>query len=398
MKLLKELKETDFTMLPNLLFYGATKEDKSLFQECNDYKLLLVMDYLHINTNRLGISYFTIEDIIINYGLKPNNNKGKMNEQIKNILLLLQSKELITIEEDINDIKPKELIKCIYTGFEKNKDGNYIKFTKVSYQAMDYILSYSDTQIDNYKMLFYYSYICCRMRKRDKKSNKDINCNGGVAEVAFPSYTTITDDIALKDDTIKQYNDILSELNLIKIANCGLYYYREDKNKIVRETPNFYALVNGYEDSELAYAIKLYKEKHNDRVFTNKREYKNNNKQANGYIARVNQLEKDGKATEKQLVKRDSLLGSVTKSDDTISSLKNKIRDIHKNIIELANSYSMDIDMYEEADDYFGDEYDIEDLKQILEDLNKLHNDVTSQINNDWGQEYDSDNEIDDLL
>lgn len=394
MKLLKELKETDFTMLPNNLFYGA-KEDKSLFEECKDYKLLLVMDYLHINTNRLGISIFTLEDMITYYNLKTNSHKGKMNDQFRNILEFLQFKGIISSNFNAKEIKPNELIRCDYTGIEKNDKGDYIKFTKVSYQAMDYILSYKDTQIDNYKMLFYYSYICCRMRKRDKNSNKDINCNGGVAEVAFPSYTTITEDIAIKDDTIKQYNDIFTELNLIKIANCGLYYYREDKNKIVRETPNFYALVNGHEDSELEYAIKLYKDKHTDRVFTNKREYKNNNKQANGYIARVGQLEKDGKATEKQLAKRDSLLGSVEKTDITISSLKDKIRDIHRNIIELSDLYNVDIDIYEEVEDYFTDEYDIEDLKEILEDLNKLQNDVTSQINNNWGEK---DNEIDDLL
>lgn len=398
MKLLKELKETDFTMIPNNLFYGATKEDKSLFEECKDYKLLLVMDYLHINTNRLGISIFTLEDMITHYDLKTNSHKGKMNDQFRNILEFLQFKGIISSDFNAKEIKVNELIRCIYTGIEKNDKGDYIKFTKVSYQAMDYILSYSDTQIDNYKMLFYYSYICCRMRKRDKNSNKDINCNGGVAEVAFPSYKTIDSDIALKPDTIKQYNDILTELNLIKIANCGLSYYREDKNKIVRETPNFYALVNGYEDSELAYGIKLYKDKHTDRVFTNKREYKNNNKQANGYIARVNQLEKDGKATEKQLTKRDSLLESVVKTDDTISSLKSKIRDIHKNTIELSDLYSIDIDIYAEVEDYFTDEYDIEDLKQILEDLNKLQNDVTSQVNNYWDEEDNSDNEIDDLL
>lgn len=372
------LKETDFTMLPNKLFYA---EDKSLFEECKDYKLLLVMDYLHINTNRLGVSIFSIEDIITFYGFKPKTGAGKMNEQIKNILEFLQFKGILQCDVDIKEVKINQLIRGIYTGIEKNSKGDNIKFTKVSYQAMDYILAYDETKIDNLKLLFYYSYICCRRRTREKSVNGDINCTGGYAEVAFPSYETIQEDTGFVDDTIKQYNDILVKLNLIKIGNCGLFYYRDDKNKNTKESINFYALVNGREDYELEYAMKLYKEKHTDMVFTNKREYKNNNKKMEGYINRVKQLEAEGKATEKHIKKRDSYLASVIRKDDTISSLKGKIKTIHKNIIELADKYHIKVDVYDEVDCYFYDEYDIDDLKELFTNLSHIKTELDNQIN-----------------
>ena len=43
-------------------------------------------------------------------------------------------------------------------------------------------------------------------------------------------------------------------------------------------------------------------------VFVNTREYKDNNKKTNGYIARITQLEKLGKASKEQISKRDELL------------------------------------------------------------------------------------------
>ena len=348
----------NFTIIPNQLFYGAD-EKESLFQQHKDYKLLCVMDYLYINTNRRGISVFSLENMIVESGFVPKRGKGKSIEQFKEILKFLQFNNVIDNTLNVDDMGLKDFMTCTYQGIKKNKDGNNICFTMLKDEYKEKILSYKDTKIDNLKLLFYFCYLSSRMYKRSSDGN--IECIGGHAEVCFPSYKTISDDIAIKDDTIKQYNDILVGLDLIKIGNIGLYYNVNDKNKIPKESPNFYALCNNKENSELEYAMQMYIDKHKDFHFINSREYKNNNRKVNGYIARINQLEKEGKATMKQIEKKNSLIESVQDEYVTIKQLKEEIM-------------KLDIEANEDIDNYLlanvdNEMYSVEDLQKLIEDL-----------------------------
>ncbi|CAI3673917.1 conserved hypothetical protein [Clostridium neonatale] len=351
----------NFTILPNQLFYGAD-EKESLFQQHKDYKLLCVMDYLYMNTNRMGISVFSLENMIVESGFVPKRGKGKSIEQFKEILKFLQFNNVIDNTLNVDDMGLKDFMTCTYNGLQKNKDGNNICFTMLKNEDKEKILSYKDTKIDNLKLLFYFSYLNSRMYKRSSDGN--IECIGGHAEVCFPSYKTISDDIAIKDDTIKQYNDILVGLDLIKIGNIGLYYNVNDKNKIPKESPNFYALCNNKENSELEYAMQMYIDKHKDFHFIKSREYKNNNRKVNGYIARINQLEREGKATIKQIEKKNSLIESVQDEYVTIKELKEEIM-------------KLDIEANEDIDNYLlsnvdSEMYSVEDLQKLIEDLKSV--------------------------
>ncbi|WP_162267618.1 hypothetical protein, partial [Clostridium botulinum] len=83
----------------------------------------------------------------------------------------------------------------------------------------------------------------------------------------------------------------------------------------VRESPNIYTLWTKNQDewkNNLKEGIKFYKKIHEDeRVFKNTRQYQNNNKKINGYIARVEYLEREGKATEEQIQKKNEYKKSV---------------------------------------------------------------------------------------
>ncbi|MFR1377661.1 MAG: helix-turn-helix domain-containing protein [Clostridium neonatale] len=367
----------NFTMLPNQLFYGAD-EKESYYKQHKDYKLLCVMDYLYINTNRKGISMFTLENMIIESGFKVDVHKGKSIDQFKEILKFLQFNKLIDIETNIDDLKKNDFRTCTYKGIEKNKDGNNICFTMLKNEDKEKILSYKESKIDNLKLLFYFSYLNSRMYKRSLDGN--IECVGGHAEVCFPSYKTISDDIGFTDDTIKQYNNILVDLGLIKIGNIGLYYNVNDKNKIVKESPNFYALVNGKQDSELEYAMQMYIDKHQDFHFIKSREYKNNNRKVNGYIARINQLEREGKATIKQIEKKNSLIESVQADYVTIKQLKEEI-------MKLDNEAKEDIDNYLLAN-VDNEMYSVEDLQKLIEELK------SEVVSNNHEKEQDGSNHL----
>src|SRR5574344_298630 len=309
--------EDYFTIIPNNIFY--TEEGKtSLYKQIKNYKIILIMDYLYTGMNRIGNTRLSIGNIITNYNCKFNRNKGGINEQILDILIKLNEIKIIEGNLNLDNISINQLIEYKYNGIEKDKNGNYINFTMIDYKVFNKLLNYKEGKVDNVSLLFYYCYLASRMFTR-KSDEKDIRTHGGKAEVCYPSYETITKDTDISARTISKYNDILVSMNLIRIGNLGLYYVGDNK-KYTRESPNFYVLINDEEyvntDNEknmlwhinLTEAMKYFKKTHKDYTFINTREYKDNNKSNNGYIARINQLEKEGKATKKQINKRDRLV------------------------------------------------------------------------------------------
>lgn len=315
--------ENYFTIIPNKLFY-TTDETETIYKEVGNYKILLMLDYLHTNTNRLGITKLSVEDIITTYGYKLDNHKGRINEQITNMLLYVKDKGIIDCKCDINKLTVKQLISCKYDGIEKDENGNYINFTIINYNVFSEILNYKKEKVDNIALLFYYCYLCSRIFTREGRY--DVTNGGGRAEVCYPSYDTITKDTNLSAKTINKYNNILVGMNLIRIGNLGLYYIGDNK-KDIKESPNFYALVkkedlNVSDEKSTSWYINLkegmkyYKDVvHENYTFLETREYKDNNKSNNGYIARINQLEKEGKATKKQINKRDKLISERENND-----------------------------------------------------------------------------------
>ncbi|CDI50388.1 hypothetical protein BN906_02404 [Clostridium tetani 12124569] len=213
-----------------------------------------------------------------------------------------------------------------------------VKYFQLYQDHKEDILNYSKEKIDNVKLLNFYCYLRSRIYLHIGK-NSTANMEGGRAQVCFPSYETIKRDLGIKDRTITKYIEILDkDLNLIKIANAGLYYLKNDKNKIMRESTNIYTMTDIIAwDAELTQGIKQYKYKYKDeRVFTNSRKYKNNNKKANGYVARIEYLEQQGKATEKQIEKKDSLLESIENADTEKIEKEVKQMQEEKKVVEKA--------------------------------------------------------------
>lgn len=305
-----------FIKLPNKLFY--VKEGKTIIQECEyDFKVVEILSYLYTNTNRKNITMFTLENMIIRCGYKLNNHKGKVNDQFKAILNKLKELDIIVSELDFLTIKPTEFIECEINLFEtdideKNKEQRDIKFVQIFDSEKDKIYnSELAEKVDKLKLYTYYCYIKSRIFKK----NSQVVCSGGKAEVCYPSFECIKADLGIQDTVIKKYNDILQELGMIKIANAGLFYYATDKHKKARESCNIYALGNHeVTDMNLKYALRAYREDGEEkRVFI--KDYKNNNKKINGYIARITQLEKEGKATQEQINKKNEYLESVNLTD-----------------------------------------------------------------------------------
>jgi hypothetical protein len=256
---LKTTKEDYFTIIPNKLFYSASANEYSIFKLVNDAKVVLVFDYFYTNMNRHKEIKFTIEDMVSSCGYIPNANAGRINSQFKKIIVTLYKNKLIkfkckdkfiefeqdnNIDFNIEKIRYTQLYTCTL-----NIDLS-LKFIQLYEKEKSIILDFKDTdqkmKIDNTKLLLYYCYIKSRVYKRNK--DDDIQISGGRAEVAYPSFNTIYKDLHFTDKTIKKYNDLLVKLDMIRYDNAGLWYYKNDKNKIVRESVNFYTLFYGNED------------------------------------------------------------------------------------------------------------------------------------------------------
>ncbi|KEI09690.1 hypothetical protein Z957_04140 [Clostridium sp. K25] len=345
-----------FSKLPNKLFYAKDKEDKSILLECNnDFKSLMVLDYLYTYTTRNNLTVFILEDLIITSGYKPNRSKGQTNEQFKNILVKLQELKIIDSTIDMNNIKPSQFIKCTLDLFNKDSKNNDVEFIQLYDYEKDKILQ-CVYDLDRIRLLFYYCYIKSRIYRRVK--GNDMVIYGGRAEVCFPSYQMIKYDLGLSDGVIDKYNNILSELDMIRIDNAGLWYYKSDKNKVVRESPNFYTLYTEQEEvwkNNLKEAIKYYKKSdiNRDKVFTNTRQYKNNNKNINGFISRVEQLKREGKATPEQLEKLSEYKKSIHE-DSTIETLLNQNVNIPLSEIYMNYFNSSKSDKYYDLENELG--------------------------------------------
>lgn len=288
--------ETDYYVkLPNLLFFTYTDVEQSILQLIKDNKVFLLIDYLYTNTNRKNISSCTIEDIVTTYGYKLNTRKGKICDKIKDILVKLKELKLIDSDLDFNKITYNQLVKCqlnIFPKSDSDKDYHFVLLTDTERNKI-----VNQNYKDNLKILIYYCYLKARMFKRAR--NDDIEANGGRAEVTFLSYKTISGDLGLSDKTIKKYNDLLVDIDLIRIGNAGLWYYADDKNKTVKESPNFYTLFKDGWELQLKEAIKFYKSKTENlnKIFDENRNYKNNNRKLNGKLGAIIKKERNGTAT-----------------------------------------------------------------------------------------------------
>ena len=312
-----------YSKISNYLFYGFNNnKDDSIYNHIDNDKVLLILDYLYINKNIQDISLFGLEDMITFCGYYIHAGKGKSIDQFKKILIKLNELQIIKLS-DLN-IKPKQFYKC-----------NFIidlsdKFFILFVDEKDKILSFKSDDEDNvdpHKLLLYYCYLKSRMYNRPNDS--DLNRDGGKAECCFPSYDTIQNNIGLNQGIIKKYNDILISLNLIRVGNAGLYYYSADTKKKPYESPNTYVLFKDGWEHELNEAIKQFKKLSEDKVFINTRDYKNNDKHDNGFIARIQHLQKEGKAKQSDIDRMNELI--ELKNIDTDDEIKFKIKALLEN-------------------------------------------------------------------
>ncbi len=327
-------------ILENKLFYN--KDDKSIIKNIDNYKVILVLDFLQKYTNKIEIIGFTLERMITFYDYKIGTKKGESVQQFKNILAKLQELEIIeclTMDKDnkslkLDSISPKQYIEC---KLNVNKENGFIQ---LFFNETATILTYVKTKIDNVQLLALYCYLKSRMYKH--KKGDDVVRSGGKAETCYCSFELIHSDIGLSKASCMKYIDILVELNLIRYSNAGLWYYPNSK-EVKHESPNIYCLYEGDEEyckHNLKEGIKQYKnsDSNKGKIFIASREYKNNNKKLNGEKGSIIKKINNGTATEQdeiRLKELESLINGTVNEEFRLIAL---FKDINENIGEITLS------------------------------------------------------------
>lgn len=214
-----------------------------LLKEVEDTNIqtYLVPVYLHISckTDRLGELDTNIEKIVEWCGLKPNRNKGKSNDNIKEVLSYLKEKEVIDFDVDIDTIKPKELFTIKYEEVEESFGMAYVEHIKK-------IMNIQDKKIERAKLLTYYCFLAVSMYR-----NNNSHITGGRYNVCYWSVEKTSEFTHLHKDTITKYNKLLVEMDIIRIARPIF----EVNGKTYRGNNIYTFYWNYYKDKELGISI-----------------------------------------------------------------------------------------------------------------------------------------------
>jgi hypothetical protein len=185
----------------------------------NDDKILYTYIYLYMNTNKLNESIFSLEDLIVSYGLKINSGKGKSNELFKNTLNTMCINEYIHCNTNISDLKLNKLYRCRLI-----KDSSTI--IKVHYKNIEKILNLKLKE-SNVTILRTYIYLLYQL-------NSIYNISTGISNIA--------NIINIAENTMTRYLNILRENNLIYFYDAeyintsfgtirgGTYYATNENN------------------------------------------------------------------------------------------------------------------------------------------------------------------------
>lgn len=202
---------------------SSSKSDKYKRQKSNFKLFLKKMMFL-------GIYDF--------YGNSPNENQENDNNQLS------EEEKIKLIDDSIDSIGNSDLIRL---SFSKQKEEEY-KFCFIYEDEVETILRCKHSNIDKIKLFNVYADIANRVfipREDDGriKSEQHRYCR--------PLYDDfIRDGILSRKDTLKNYLDILKELNLIRFESAGQLVRKNDSNEneyrnaamhyiLVRDYPNY---------------------------------------------------------------------------------------------------------------------------------------------------------------
>lgn len=278
-----------YSKIMNKLFYTNEEGKESILKIVNDNKVVLVMHYLYLLTNRCGEVTVSLDFLIEECGYKVDKDSRK---SFKYILISLKELGYIKFNE-IN--KSNDVIKI-----DTNKLNVDSEFFIVEDEELELIKSIAEDKKEYLNLLKVYYYLKARIHKKKKDSVSDSE-----SQSTFNPYEDIANRTLISERNIKKYIDKLQNINLIKYDNLG-YKYKVNNKEFKTECANVYVLTKVSIDEEtLNYDLKeglkaqsLYYEEKG--YIITKNGYKNNDKKINGKYGSLIKKEKNNTLTEQE--------------------------------------------------------------------------------------------------
>lgn len=256
-------------------------------------KVLLVFKYLFDNTTNNNNINLSVEHLTVNSGFKPRAENYK---KFRTILNYLHEKDYIK-QDDVNfhNVNSKYFIQVKSNYFRTNLEGQKIDYFILTDDEIDKI--YNIKNVDNGKLLLYYSTLKSRIYVPNHESDLS-------PQVCYATAEEMAKDIMLSEHTINIYNDILVDNGLVHIDNAGIFTKIENGVRLFRQSANTYTLTNIKEyKAEIESSINIYKNYMKDLGWKQCKEPTMTKRQVAGTINRLEQLEKEGKLTDKNRIK-----------------------------------------------------------------------------------------------
>lgn len=324
----------NFIKLPNNLIWSYKEDEYTLMDTIGD-KVLYILPYIDLMTNRLNMCNFSLEDIIVNAGYKVDTHKNKSVEQFKTTLQELQLREIIYTNTDFNNVKPKELISCMLDIPFKKKDDVDTEFFSITHDNFLKILS-DDSKLDKITLIKIYFYINARLSRRVEEDIDFKHYVGGKSNSFYGTYDTICKDLKITDTVLTKYLKRLQELELVFFDNIGLL---QDLLEGTIYTANNVYVIDKKELEQALKESKLYYKECINIVILGKKSKEETKKiiGLNGKIIQeknkknknnVDKLEKKLKQlsekSNNRIGERDNLADQSQSNNETLSSLNNK--------------------------------------------------------------------------
>lgn len=247
---------SEFSLGGNVNYINDTSElfvcvDKQFLAECDSKK---VMVYIYLGRFRSwadSVVYLTIEQLVRYFGFIPNNDKGRINSQFRDVIQEFVNVGFIETSINVTDIgkrnsddyvravAPKELFSIKIVNMEMFKmvvdPNNYTGsgFVKLCFNELDTILN--DSVGNKVDLIMCYLTI-----------KQYINPGEEGQKIAFPTIENIGKVIDRQSKAVCNLIDELIRLELLYKKNCGAYKKTRYGNSVCKNFPIVYALEEKY--------------------------------------------------------------------------------------------------------------------------------------------------------
>ena len=290
--------EERFIMIKNEVVRPMELNKESLVKSMNNTKVTNIIAILDQCVNRMNKCSFSIEELCDWCGVVAKTGKGKTVEQIRMILIALQSEGYISeLNVDLLKVKMNEHISCTYNGV-KDEDKMFFKLPIDTFSKLVALKNTDCTTLYMYiKSMIGENNYCC-----------------------FPTVEDIISDTGLTKTSVEKCTKILNEEKLLFVGNIGqVIVTNKDGSKSTQTASNVYVI----DDKDMESALEKSKQYYiNERgaILTNKKISKKT-RQINALNTNIKIAEKKGKDTTSLQNKLNILNEELEEAKDKVSDL-----------------------------------------------------------------------------